>query len=84
MVAVDYDNLGLVRGRFQHYRRSTFDAVRRPIIEKEATYIEYTNSYRFMLHDGVWSIREVTDATQRIKDAERTMNKCGFAPDNDG
>ena len=81
----------LADGHFQVLAAVLFDdyftvkraaLVPRPIIEKEATYIEYTNSYRFMLRDGVWSIRGVTDATQRIKDAERTMNKRGFAPDN--
>ncbi len=81
----------LADGHFQVLAAVLFDdyftvkraaLVPRPIIEKEATY--YTNSHRFMLHDGVWSISEVTDATQRIKEAERTMNKRGFAPDNGG
>ena len=81
----------LADGHFQVLAAVLFDdcftvkraaLVPRPIIEKEATY--YTNSYRFMLHDGVWSISEVTDATRRIKGAERTRNKRGFAQDNGG
>lgn len=56
--------------------------VPREVVEKEATYNKHTNSHRFILRDSVWSIKGVTDSTQQIKKAERTMNELVLAPDN--
>jgi len=37
------------------------------VVRRRSTYIEHTNSHRFMLQDNVWDAPQVIDATARLR-----------------
>ena len=37
------------------------------VVRRRSTYIDHTNSYRFMLQDNVWDAPQVIDATARLR-----------------
>jgi len=37
------------------------------IVEQRATFVEHTNSHKFMLRDDVWNAAGVKDVTDRLR-----------------
>lgn len=40
------------------------------VIKKHSTFVKTTNSWKFLLRDSVWSIRDVKDITELVKKAQ--------------
>lgn len=40
------------------------------IVRNRSTYIEHTNSHKFLLRDGIWDAAGVTDVTDRLRTIE--------------
>ena len=44
-----------------------FDVLVVDIVRRRSTYIDDTNSHRFMLQDNVWDAPQIIDATARLR-----------------
>lgn len=40
------------------------------VVSENSTYIEHTNSHKFLLRDAVWSFPDVEDVTERLREVE--------------
>jgi formaldehyde-activating enzyme involved in methanogenesis len=40
------------------------------VVCENSTYIEHTNSHKFLLRDAIWNSPDVEDATERLQEVE--------------
>jgi len=41
------------------------------VVREQSTYIEHTNSHKFLLRDGIWNNTDVEDVTDRLRSVEQ-------------
>jgi hypothetical protein len=44
------------------------------VVREKSTYIEHTNSHKFLLRDAIWNAGGVEDVTGRLRQVERAAN----------
>lgn len=58
----------------EEYRVLRAAIIPRAIVEQRAKFVKRTNSYRFILHDDIWNAPGVSDVTQKLSDAARSLD----------